>query len=317
MKLKYLFRAYADLFRLVPFSAGYTFFTLAVVGFVPVITTLISAEFFNAAAGVLGGAVPGVRLYYYAAAFIGVNLVRNIMTWGMSIANNAGVFEKGTAYFRMLLFGKSSRLPLIAFEDPEFLNRRERAEKSVNNEALSSLFMRTAYFTGSFITVAGVSLVLARYSVLLLPLCFVSVLPYIVARIIRGREFYYTKYAQAKKTRLADYVWTLFSTSKTAKELRVFGSAGYVFEKWRKTRDEVFEELWQVERKDAWSLVWCDTFRIVCYAAAVGVVLFLTVQGQVSVGVFGASIAAFLSVQRETRMFIEDLGRIPERLSYA
>jgi ABC-type multidrug transport system fused ATPase/permease subunit len=317
MKLKYLFRVYASLFKWVPFSAGFTLFVFISNGFVPVIITYISAEFFDTAAAVLKGRAAGAQLFTYAFIFIGVYFIRDLLNWGISITNNAGVYEKGTAYFRINLFEKMARLPLINFEDPEFLNRRERAEKNVNNEALSSLFMRTAVFTGSFITVTGISAVLTRYSILLLPLCFVSVLPYIVMRIIRGREFYYTKYAQAKKTRLSDYLRTIFSTGRSAKELRVFGSAGYVFEKWRKTRDEVFDELWQIERKDAWSLVLCDTFRIACYAAAVGMVLFLAVRGRISVGAFGASIAAFLAVQQETRTFIEDLGRIPERLSYA
>lgn len=165
--------------------------------------------------------------------------------------------------------------------------------------------------------VLSVAAVLTNYSIWLLPLSVLSVIPYLIARVIRGKEFFYVKTAQAKKTRLQAYLWSLFTTRQTAKEMRVMGFDGYVTEKWRSTRDEVNEELWAVQKKDAISLLWCDGFRIAGYGVSVIIVLLLVLRGQVSIGVFGAAVAAFLSLQNSMQNFLEGLGRFPEQLLHA
>jgi hypothetical protein len=48
------------------------------------------------------------------------------------------------------------------------------------------------------VNLISLSAVLARYSVLFLPLCALSVLPYCVTRLGRGAEFYRVKRNQAK-----------------------------------------------------------------------------------------------------------------------
>ena len=125
------------------------------------------------------------------------------------------------------------------------------------------------------------------------------------------------KNIQAKKTRLLSYLWGLFTTRQTAKEMRVMGFDKYITDKWSSTRDEINEELWSIQKKDAISLLWCDGIRIIGYGVSVVVVLWLVMQGLISFGVFGASITAFLSLQGSMKSFLTDLGRIPEQISYA
>ncbi len=140
---------------------------------------------------------------------------------------------------------------------------------------------------------------------------------FLFARLVRGKEFYHVKNIQAKKTRLLSYLWGLFTTRQTAKEMRVMGFDKYITDKWSSTRDEINGELWSIQKKDAISLLWCDGIRIIGYGVSVVVVLWLVMKGLVSFGVFGASITAFLSLQGSMKSFLTDLGRIPEKLSYA
>ncbi|MCL2519316.1 MAG: ABC transporter ATP-binding protein/permease, partial [Oscillospiraceae bacterium] len=108
-----------------------------------------------------------------------------------------------------------------------------------------------------------------------------------------------------------------FTARQTAKEMRVMGFDGYVTDKWRDVRDEVNEELWAVEKKDAVSLLICDAFRIVGYGASVIITLALALCGQVSIGVFGAAVGAFLSLQNSMQNFLSGFGWFTERISYA
>jgi ABC-type multidrug transport system fused ATPase/permease subunit len=281
------------------------------------VITVVSVGLFDNAARVLNREQVQKDFYLYIFLYLIIYLVNDLLHYVFSIALNAGVYEKGTAYFRISLYEKMARLPLISFENADILNRKERAEKAVNDETLSAIFNRTLAFLRSAVAVISVAVVLAKYSLWLIPLTFLSVLPYLFARLIRGKEFYHVKSIQAKKTRLLSYLWGLFTTRQTAKEMRVMGFDGYITDKWRNSRDEVNEELWSVQKKDAVSLLWCDGIRIAGYGISVVIVLWLVIRGQVSLGVFGASVTAFLSLQNSMKDFLTDLGRIPEQLSYA
>jgi ATP-binding cassette subfamily B protein len=315
--VKYIMRIYASIFRWVPVSAFLTILNYLSGALVPAVITVVSVGLFDSAAGLLKGQQVHSAFYLYIFLYLAIYLVNDLMYYAFSVALNAGVYEKGTAYFRIALYEKMAKLPLISFENADILNRKERAEKAVNDETLSAIFHRTLALLCSAVAVISVAVVLARYSLWLIPLSFLSVLPYLFARLIRGKEFYHVKSIQAKKTRLLSYLWSLFTTRQTAKEMRVMGFDGYITGKWRDTRDEVNEELWSVQKKDAVSLLWCDGIRIVGYGISVVAVLWLVMQGQVSLGVFGASVTAFLSLQGSMKDFLTDLGRIPEQLSYA
>ena len=315
--MKYIKRIFISIFRWIPFSASITLFDYLQSAFVPSVITYISVNLFDSAEQVLNGNPVRNRLCLFAFLYLIIYLVNDFSSYFRSIVLNAGVYEKGTAYFRIALYEKMAKLPLIAFEDAEMLNKKERAEKAVNDETLSAIFNHTLRFIRSGISVVSVAFVLCSYSILLLPLSLLSVLPYLVARIIRGKEFYYVKRHQAIKTRLLSYLWGLFTTRQSAREMRVMGFDGYITDKWRKTRDEVNEELWNLEKKDAVSLLFCDGFRIIGYAVSLAVILLLVLRKHVSIGVFGAAITAFLSMQGNMRGFLEGLGRLSEELSYA
>jgi ABC-type multidrug transport system fused ATPase/permease subunit len=315
--MKSIKRIYASIFKWVPGSALFAVCRRIYDGFVPVMVTLISVALFDSAANVLSGDKDFTSLYLYAGLYLLVYLINDLLGFASSIIVQCWVYEKCTAFFRMELYEKFAKLPLIALENADVLNRKERVDKAVNNEELSSTFQRTQAIIQNAVAVIGVAIVLARYSLWLLPLSLLSVLPYLFARIIRGKEFFHVKQAQAKKTRLQSYLWSLFTTRQTAKEMRVMGFDSYITDKWRDTRDDVNEELWTVQKRDAVSLLWCDGIRIAGYCISIAVVLWLVVRGDVTLGVFGGAITAFLSLQNNTKNFLSDIGRLTEHLSHA
>lgn len=315
--MRSIIRIYASIFKWVPGPALFAVCRRLYDAFLPAMITLISVAFFDSAAQVLSGDTDFTSLFLYAGLYLLVYLINDLLGFASSIIVQCWVYEKSTALFRMELYKKLAKLPLIAFENVDILNRKERVDNAINNEELSSTFQRTQSIIQNAIAVVSIAIVLSRFSLWLLPLSLLSVLPYLFARIVRGKEFFHVKKAQARKTRQQSYLWGLFTTPKTAKEMRVMGFGGYITDKWRDTRDEVNEELWTVEKKDAVSLLWCDGIRIVGYCLSIGVVLWLVIRGDVTLGVFGGALTAFLSLQGSTRYFLSDLGRITEHLAHA
>lgn len=283
----------------------------------PAVATVISVVLFDSAVSYIDGEDTRQKLFLYGFLYLITYLINDVLSLVSSITVNAGIYEKGTSFFRIKLYEKVSKLPFICFENAEILNQKERAQKSVENETLSGHFICTIRFLSSIVAIVSVMMVLAQYSIWLLPISLLSVFPYYFAKLIRGKEFYYVKRTQAKKTRLLSYLWRLFNNKQTAKEMRIMGFDSYITDKWTAVRDEVNEELWKVNVKDSKSLLLCDGIRIIGYGISIAIVLYLAVTSAVSVGVFGACLTAFLSVQYNMKEFLFDLGRIPEQISYA
>jgi len=279
---------------------------------------LISVNLFESAAEFVEGKGSSDDIFLFGIMYLVVFLIGDVMEYLFSVAINAGVYEKGTAAFRIKLYEKASKLSFISFENPDILNKKERAEKTITSETLPSLFNNSFFIPSQIIAVIGVMTVLAQYSFWLLPLSLMSVIPYFIARLIRGKEFYYVKHNQAKRTRKLKYLWDLFNNKQTAKEMRTMGFDGYVTEQWKKTRDEVNEELWVVDLKDARSMLFCDGIRILGYGASIMLVLWMVISGDISIGVFGACLTSFSSVQNGTKTVLsQGAGRMPEWMAYA
>ena len=95
------------------------------------------------------------------------------------------------------------------------------------------------------------------------------------------------------------------------------GFDGYITDKWQKTRDEVNEEIWELEKKDVASMLLCDGVRIAGYCFSIFIVIWLVVNGSVPLAVFGGALTAFQSLQNNMRDFLIDIGQIIEDLAYA
>lgn len=88
-----------------------------------------------------------------------------------------------------------------------------------------------------------------------------------------------------------------FLTPANIKEMRVLGFDGYLADKWSKINDEVNEENWRFQMKDSVSMFLFDLFKIICYMIGIASSVYLVYSERISIGQFGACIAAFASLQ--------------------
>ncbi len=310
-------KTYKSVLKIVPFSGIASPFYYVLDGLFPAIIALISAKLFDGVYAFLNYSDELNTVIKFGAFFVLIYVIKYLFQIFFSIPINAGVYEKCSSFFRLQISEKLVKLSLIDFENAEILNMRNRAQECVNREVLSRIYMMVAVFTTSAIGAVSVITVLASYSVWFLPISVFSVLPYFIARIIRGKEFWKLKHRQAKRIRIRDYLFSLFSQKETVKEMRVMGFGDYITQKWKDNRDNVNEELWTHNRKDIMSLMLCDIIKIAGYGASIIFAFALVIQGDISVGVFGACIGAFLSVQENIRVFLNELGRLPEFTNFA
>lgn len=310
-------RIYLQTFKIVPISGILSLIHYVVQGLFPAVLLFIASKLYDAVYRFLNGEYVLQDIYHFAFFLLGGYIVKNILYFTSSITVNAGIYEKCVSYNRMQIGAKTARLPLIFYENTAILNCKDRATECVNSEMLSQIYMSSALFITGGINIIAVSLILASYSLYLVPFSLLSVFPYFIAHRIRGKDFYKIKYIQVEKMRYRDYMWHLLTDRRSIKETRLMCSHEYFKSKWAYYRDTVYEELWKKTKKDLQSFFLCDILRIAGYAASIVLSLILVLQGVISIGVFGACITAFVSVQEETKKFLIEFARLSEKLLYA
>lgn len=315
--LQIMTKVYRNTLKAVPFSGVSGILNYLVQGLFPAFTSLILARLFDSAYSITLGIDTLADVILYGSLFVGAYAVVYILQFISSITINAGIYERCTSYYNMKISEKTAKLSLISFENADILNLQNRAKDCVGREILSQIYMSSTVFITSGISVISTVSILASYNIWFVLISTFSVLPYFIARVLRGKEFYSLKKAQSKKTRRLDYLWGLFSNKQAIREMRVMGFGEYLAKKWGETRDEVNEELWLQNIKDGRSMLFCDTLKIIGYGLSILLALLLAVKGHISLGVFGACIAAFKSMQEATKVFLIDLGTMPEKIAFA
>ncbi len=310
-------RVYRHTLREVPFSGMTGVINYLAQGLLPGVTALLLAKLFDAANLLVQGKGRVEDLVRYGGLFVGTYVVVYLLQLLSSITINAGIYERCTSYYKMKISEKMASLPLIAFEDANILNLQSRAKDCAGREILSQIYMSSTVFITKGISVVMTISVLASYNLWFVPISILSVLPFFIMRILRGREFYLLRKAQAKKARRAEYLWSLFHNKQAIKEMRVMGFGDYLSGKWTETRDEVNEDLWKQNIRDGKSMLFCDALKIAGYGCSILFALLLAMKGFISIGVFGACIAAFQSMQNAAKEFFVDLGNLPEKISFA
>lgn len=315
--MQILAKVYEQTLKVAPFSGISGIINYLAQGLFPAFTTFISANLFNYAYDLSQGIDTLYTVILYGALFVLAYAVVYILQFVSSITINAGIYERCTSYYNMKLSEKTAELPLISFENSEILNLQSRAKDCVEREILSQIYMSSTVFVTNAISIITTILVLSVYNIWFIPISFISVIPYFIARVIRGKEFYLLKQSQAKKNRRLSYLWSLFNNKQTVKEMRVMGFGDYITERWIETRDEVNEELWEQDVKDGKSLLLCDFLKIIGYGLSILLSLIFVLNKSISIGEFGACIAAFKAVQEATKSFLIDLGAMPEKVAFA
>lgn len=319
-KIKYLTiyrRVLKNYFAFAPVSAVFTLLNYIIGGLFPAFTAISLASLFDEAFNIQNGNGTAENLFFWGLIYLAAYVLNNLLIFIAGLVIELGA-DKRNVQYRYLMCEKLSRMPLIDYENADIRDMQQRAEECLYTGRMNGIIRDSfGMIIISTMNVITVSAVLSQYSIWFLPICIVSVLPYCIARLIRGKEFYYIKHKLVKKSRRLGYLWRLFTDRRTVKELRALGADDYVFDKWTECRDEVQNELWGQNRKDAISLLFCDALRIIGYGASILLALVLTLNGTVNVGVFGACVAAFLTLQSATRGILVLGGELPRELAFA
>ena len=212
----------------------------------------------------------------------------------------------------MELGEKGTRLSLIDYENTETNTMLKRAKNCIEQERFSDLSLSVFNILAEGFKVGGTLLVLARFQPILVLVSLLSVFPYFIVRLVRGKEFYELKRYQAAGERRRNYLYHLFGDKRAVKELRVFGIEDYIEQKLYRTRDKMNREIWKFKKRDMRSLLICELFCKSGYLLSIFITMILLLYKILDFGMLAAALAAVTSFQTAVKYFLISLGRIPE-----
>ena len=207
---------------------------------------------------------------------------------------------------------KGTRLSMICYENTETNNMLKRAKDCIEQERFSDLSLSGFNILAEFLKVNGTLLVLAGFHPVLVVISLLSVFPYLIVRLVRGKEFYELKRYQAAGERRRNYLYHLFGDKQAVKELRIFGIEDYIEQKMYAARDNMKQEVWDFKKRDMHSLLICEIFCKSGYLLSIFSTMLLLLHQVLDVGMMAAALAAFTSFQTAAKYFLISLGRIPE-----
>ena len=236
-------------------------------------------------------------------------LVRAILLFGICLVLSPVVKEIGNCvvdmtkvygqkYFGNQLFTFSKKIRLEELENPQTLERFQKADITVQQEGSQFAFLYMIFeVANNVFSDIGAILVVGRYSPILVVSGLLGILPTVVIQCYSQKLRTALRRRQSNLRRKCVYLWSLFSSKESVKEMRVMGFEKYLIEKWEEVNTSRVREQRDVELDVNKKSVVGIMIQNIFYVLNIGVSFYLMIRGEISVGEFAACLSAFAIYQ--------------------
>lgn len=284
----------------------------------PAVLVKLNAGLFEAALNLINGESKEiVTIYQLIFMFAVVYVIRLIIDAVGSVAINIGVYEKVTLSLKQNLIQKSSKLSLLDLENPDIHKLYVKARDCVEKEQISAAYMTMIVIVSCIVSFIVSVAVMMTYSKIVIFTILLSLLPQIFESQIMGRKIYslYSKNIKGKVR--AEYFWGLLMRPESVRELRLNDSFMQIKNNWYAANEQIQKELYQCRLQEAiWGLG-CLIVRCIGFGGSIAIIMYLTMQKEISIGAFGAALIACGQLQEKARVFFSELGKLHEKLLFS
>lgn len=253
----------------------------------------------------------------YGVMLLIIIALERLLEYLYAIAMNGYLFEKTGSYLNREMAAKLSKIDLINFEDRDFLTIEERAASAVDDERLSNSVRLLAMALGQGLEVILILATLWTYSPYLVALSALTVVPYFITRLIRGKAFYDLKSIEAFDERKLNYFYSIFTDTKTNREIKSYNSSNFFLSKYTKVFKDTSKKYFDERLKDAKSLLFCDILSVIAFSIAIIITIKLAFDGKILIGMMGTALMAYQNMQNSSKEMIVTVGNLPRNISFA
>src|SRR6202030_4044552 len=219
--------------------------------------------------------------------------------------------DKYTRYVSIQVMKHAAELDLIAYEDPVFYDRLERARVQATDRL--GMIQQIGRLIQLVITTVTLSVTIIVYSPWLMLLLIAAVLPAFLGETHFAFLGYAKNFLQTPIKRQLDYLRQAGATKEAAKELKLFNLSDFFSQRFAKLSDIIYEQDVALARK---RLALGSVLSLVSTAGYYGAyvyVIWRTVFGRLSIGTFYFLTNAILQASSTIQQVFSTLSGIADQ----
>ncbi len=219
--------------------------------------------------------------------------------------------DKYTRYVSIRVMKHASELDLIAYEDPIFYDRLERARVQATDRL--GMIQSIGRLIQQMVTAISLSIYIVAYSPWLLLLLVAGVLPAFLGESHFAFLGYAKNFRQTPIRRQLDYLRVLGGSKEAAKELKLFGLKNFLTERFTRLWDQIYEENVDLSRRRLVAGALLSLLGTVGYYSAYVYVIWRALIGAISIGTLTALTGAIVQVSSNIQQIFSTLSGIADQ----
>ncbi len=238
-------------------------------------------------------------LWWLVAAEFGVAIFGSLIARGTDYLD-ALLADKYTRHVSIRVMKHASALDLMAYEDPVFYDRLERARVQATDRL--GMIQSIGRLIQQVITAASLSISILLFSPWLLLLLVAGLIPAFLGESHFAFLGYALNFRQTPIRRELDYLRVLGGSREAAKELKLFGLKDFLIGRFTRLSDEIYDKNVNLARRRLIAGSMLSTIGMLGYYSAYAYVIWRTVAGALSIGTLtfltGAIVQASSNIQQ-------------------
>jgi ATP-binding cassette, subfamily B, bacterial len=190
--------------------------------------------------------------------------------------------DKYTRYVSIRVMDQAASLDLIAYEDPVFYDRLERARVQATDRLV--MIQQIGRLIQQAITTITLSVSIMLFSPWLMLLLIAGVVPAFLGESHFAFLGYAKNFKQTPARRRMDYLRILGGSKEAAKELKLFGLRKFLSERFKGLSDQIYHENVSLSKRKLIAGSLLSTIGTMGYYSAYVFVIWRTLEGVLTIG---------------------------------
>ena len=277
---------------------------------VPVAATWIAARIVDIVRTVLNHQPVPSLLWWLVGAEFAVALFSGLITRGIDYLD-ALLADKYTRHVSIRVMKHAASLDLIAYEDPVFYDRLERARVQATDRL--GMIQSIGRLVQQVVTAGSFSIAIFVFSPWLLFLLIIGILPAFVGESHFAFLGYAKNFRQTPAKRELDYLRVLGGSREAAKELKLFGLRKFLVERFTRLSDQIYDQDVGLARRRLIAGAFLSMIGTAGYYGAYVYIIWRTVKGAIGFGTMVFLTGAIMQASTNIQQIFSTLSSIADQ----
>jgi ATP-binding cassette, subfamily B, bacterial len=250
------------------------------------------------------------RLWWLVASEFGLAVLSGVLARAIDYSDSL-LADKYTRHVSIQVMKHAAELDLIAYEDPVFYDRLERARVQATDRL--GMIQQIGRLIQLVITTITLSVTIIFYSPWLMLLLIAGVLPAFLGESHFAFLGYAKNFRQTPIRRQLDYLRLVGGSKEAAKELKLFGLSKFLTQRFTDLSDRIYEENVALSRRKLIAGGFLSVIAFAGYYSAYVFVIWRTLTGAYSIGVWYLLSGAILQASGNIQQIFSTLSGIADQ----